>query len=70
MATPFELASGTGNTTSMFYIGGLNVETGSLFVSDIIHHHCALGVIGLVATHFYNIVNWACLFNGGVYIFL
>ena len=43
MATPLE---GTG-TGSMFYIG-------SLFVSDIIHHHCALGVIGLVATHFYN----------------
>jgi len=32
-------------------IGGINVETGSLFISDIIHHHLALGVILLLATH-------------------
>ncbi|PZD74466.1 Photosystem I P700 chlorophyll a apoprotein A1 [Acaryochloris thomasi RCC1774] len=37
--------------------GGLNPTTGSLWLTDVIHHHLALGVLLIVAGHMYR-TNW------------
>merc|ERR1711916_269989 len=37
--------------------GGLNPQTGSLWMTDIAHHHLALAVLFIVAGHMYR-TNW------------
>jgi photosystem I P700 chlorophyll a apoprotein A2 len=43
---------GAGNVILSFF-GGLKSETQSLYLSDISHHHLAIGVVFIVASHLY-----------------
>jgi photosystem I P700 chlorophyll a apoprotein A2 len=43
---------GAGNVILSFF-GGLKAETQSLYLSDISHHHLAVGVVFIVAGHLY-----------------
>jgi hypothetical protein len=43
---------GAGNVILSFF-GGLKSETQSLYLSDISHHHLAIGVVFIVAGHLY-----------------
>jgi len=56
------LASGTGNFFSLNWLafsdfltfkGGLNPVTGSLWMTDVSHHHLAFGVIAIIGGHMY-----------------
>ena len=56
------LASGTGNFFSLNWFafsdfltfkGGLNPVTGSLWMTDIAHHHVAIAVLFIIAGHMY-----------------
>lgn len=35
------------------FLGGFNHHTGGLYLSDVIHHHLAVGVLALIAGHLY-----------------
>lgn len=47
--------SSVGSGSSLLtFIGGINTSTGSLYMSDIAHHHLSIGVIFIWAAHLYS----------------
>ena len=55
--TPFFTLNWGEYSDILTFNGGLNPTTGSLWMSDIAHHHLALGVLMIVAGHMYR-TNW------------
>jgi photosystem I P700 chlorophyll a apoprotein A2 len=50
-------ASEKAGTAILTFQGGLNPQTGSLWLTDIAHHHLAIAVLFIVAGHMYR-TNW------------
>lgn len=49
----FGSAAGSG-TSLLTFVGGINPSTGSLYLTDIAHHHIAIGVLLIWAGHLYS----------------
>lgn len=52
----FGFIEGTG-TSLLTFIGGINLSSSSLYLSDIAHHHLALGTLLIWAGHLYTSLN-------------
>ena len=52
---------GTPHRSSLTFFGGLKSNTISLYLTDIAHHHLAVGILFVVSTHLYLSLNQFCL---------